>query len=495
MLIKLTQVDFDNNRITKIARIISKVVRKDLELPHSKILRLVAIILGYSSYYEAKESAEEYFDKEELSGGFPTYFDDHYPPSPEILRPKFISVIAEFVDINVNLDSVFTSLPLKSLEYFKEDEFATKLTPAIIKKTRESYFKNLKYVFDEGISNDDYAFVPCFRRDVFNLLSTFPKSLISKALLKTTVSEFFSKPVQLITETEKKSKKHVYTSTGTYEDMVFKPSHDLLVKMSLPRFRKRPRLSAAAYHKLSEILLADFRRQYSSLPLQSLFLSHRDLTGFYGEFSETGWGFKWKNLESDKIQENTRLRICKIISHDDFNSGEIEGIYWKYEVLDERKKVECLVSGGLYYKANELDDISDTSFPTDDNAGGSREKAFTDLIGGLDGSREYTASSDDINRTLEVMKIMTVSVLEKRKGASRGLGITALNSAIKILREKYGLMAVKIYCAPMQFIDWQTEDDFPTIRKEKKEAVNKLATYLKKFSVVGIPIYIEKPSH
>ena len=500
MQVQLTQSDFERNRITKIARVIAKIVKPDLDLPHAKILLIVANILGYSSYFDAKNSSEDFKDRDDLNTGF-IYFEEHYAPSTEILRESFVRAMEDYSDEQQDLNQAFGAVPFHSLDYFSDESVTSILTRDIIENTTSAYFRNMKYVFLEGIGDDDFYFIPCFRRDVYRFLQENLRLEANDLLSSVTVSQFLDQNLKVSYEEQRNGRTEVVIRAETYFDLIFKPSHDSLVNMSLRLPSRRPKLSSAEFFKLSSRLLNSFNSKYADRPLLSLFQSNND-EGFFGEFSEPGQGCKWTEIIPHKNPCNGHLQVCGIPIEKDIFSSDLGALYWKYEGFDESGEVEFFASGGLYPKFDE-ETYELCDFPYDDevdDAMGSRERALTHRMTCMDNTilddhGEFRKANENISTQLSLMNIMTVSVFEKRKGAAEGLGIKSLRNLINIIHQQYGDMAIHMYAAPMQYIDWHPRCEFELIAKLKKRDVKKLSSYLKKNLGVSLPVYIVQPKH
>lgn len=479
MKVQLTQADFDQNRVTKIARVLSKLLRADLGISHLMILEILASCFGYSSYYEAKLCAKEFRDQKDFDAGFPRYFDSYYPPSTEVVREQFEQCLSAYVADSFLTDNLFERIPLSSLDFFREETSKQQLGDEFIKEVMKLYFNDFRQIFMESFNSDGYDWLPCPRRAIFKLLSGLGEKESTDLLLKTTVSEFLSQEISTYTDNEEEI-------VGTYSDISFSADHESLTKIAVHEaVGQRGKLSSKDFNVVSNILRNEFVSAYGSLPLLSLFKVRRDSSNFYGEYGQVGWGFKWSNISSPLLNNKSAMKICKIVSSDGFNKGSIEGIYWRYETFSQDGNLECYVSGGLYYSKDDLESgiHSLGIFPSDDNATSSREQmAITRLTCGdlscFDQSNEAAESKAHIINTLRSINITTVTSLEKRKGLEVGIGASSLLTALRILESKYGDQLVHVYSAPMQYIDWQPEDDLPLLTKNKKRDVSKLEEYL-----------------
>lgn len=498
MKIILAESDFTSNKITKIARSISKVVNPDLNLPHAKILLITSNILGYQTYYLAKQSSEEYLDANEISRfGSLRLFDDHYAPPVTVLKDRFKKVLSGYVADHINLDNEFPRIPFHALAFFKDNAPEVKLSKRQLDKIRDKYFNYFKETYFEPLKSVDFYEVTSFRRDVFNLIDMMDKKDADYVLSKVSLINLLNSEVTVSVQ----DGDDLTQETGFFKDLVLRPIHEYMVKRAVASLRLNSKIPGSQFLNISNNLFQSFLDKFGKEKTIEFFKSWRNTSGFFGEYSPVGWGCRWKPLKSPLIPHGSRFVTARIKNSDPSSDCYTSGIYWKYEKLDSNGKAECIVSGG-YYTCDDKDwlpsKIGYDTFPKNENDAWSREHDLIERMIELDRTQSNSTTTKrnsrySIAEQLGFLNICTISTLEKRSEAAIGIGQIAIKEATEILWREYGSMSLFVYAAPMQYIDWKQDDDFDPIKKQKKRDMKKLLPYLKKIIPKGIPAQIVLP--
>ena len=477
----VTKADIEAHKPAKIAKLIKKFLNPEGKKSHTQLLDIVSRSLGYSGISEMNETSTRYSGPNLMEFSNTVFLID-VVMTPTLLDVKrnLLKIIESDLSDASDFDRCFEVLNYERLDIYSERRYVLRFDETTITRLYEYYlYASLNCKSEQDIELSDNN-EPSHRDDFSRLLRNCDSD-VSYELMQYTVSELLEADIV-------QTSKDATERTGAYKDLVFKYTHNALVKSTILQDSWSsgllPAISEEDHRKISDILLEMFIADFGSSEARELFLFHKNRNGFFVDKFNFSQERDWKEKERSVYDDN-EIIFSTMPMVDEFNSSQLCGTFWMAQLKNQKGAVLAYASGGIYEFSIEQTLDGNFQFPYIEDSGFTREFQLVERIkyDDIPMPKELETAGLSDRKIEDLFKdgrwpdsdvIITISSWNKSNSATTGISGPFLVKCLDQFKKEYGDVTVFAYAAPMQYPDWLPETDIDDITYSKHYDVGRV---------------------
>lgn len=490
----ITKSDVDSKKLGKIARALSRNLRKESNISHHQILEALSKALGFDTLKDLYDHALEYDGPLYLRMTSYRIYSIGMAVGKglEDVKADLFTLISGSLSHPELFDKVFDSLNLQRLQFYSDKEKLPSVSDSYISEVLSAYLRlsvESKSIYD--IDNDDFEQTYCRSHDsdLVGLLSNKHgdhdwehDEYVDRVLYDVTINELLSSKVSRSINGR--------TISGTYEDLVFNGTHDEIFNMAMlehaNRIGKQGAIEKQIYDAASVSVKEAFLDICGDSSTISLFTIQKSHEGFYQNNTIYPKISSWEHERIPSKELTFDLYTTEI--EDGSSASPLRGRRWRAEIRDDLGRLLSYASGGLYGYSVDASNDGCFQFPCLDDCEDGREEVLLESISKpfitfpeemCWQDYEKIIDADDYNGFMPGTEfILTISSWEKGGMASPGAATTLLNAALDKFTSDFSVSQIFALAAPMQYSHWLEKFYYPPAASIRGDDLESIYSYL-----------------